>query len=117
MSVHESLIKESNLDKMVTQFQELSGNVEEMRSDLGFIGEALSGGGGDEDEDDLERELEDFLKDDADQIADPEMTRPQEQTITKDFVVGLPQVPIGKTPSVESYFEIREPKKKIIAAD
>lgn len=114
VSVHESLIKESNLDKMVTQFQELSGNVEEMRSDLGYIGEALSGGV-EEDEDDLEKELEDFLREDTDHATDTEMTRPQAQKIEKDIVVGLPQVPNREIPTIQSYFDIQEPKKIMTA--
>ena len=115
VSVHESLIKESNLDKMVTQFQELSGNVEEMRSDLGYIGEALSGGV-EEDEDDLEKELEDFLREDTDPATDPEMTRPQAQKIEKNIVVGLPQVPNREIPTIQSYFDIQE-RKKIMTAE
>ena len=111
VSVHESLIKESNLDKMVSQFQELSGNVEDMRSDLGYIGEALSGGA-EEDEDDLERELEQFLKEEKEPASEPMMTRPQPQQIDKDVVKGmLPQVPNHEIPSVQSYFKIEEPKK------
>lgn len=104
VTVHESLIKESNLDKMVTQFQELSGNVEEMRSDLGYIGEALSGGA-DEDEDDLERELDAFLTENNSSL-EPEMTRPPTQKIEqeKDVVIGMPQ--ISDLPSVQSYFDM-----------
>ena len=51
VTVHEKLIKESNLDKLVSQYQELSENVDEMRTDLGYIGEALKGG--EEDDEDL----------------------------------------------------------------
>lgn len=113
VTVHESLIKESNLDKMVTQFQELSGNVEDMRSDLGYIGEALAGGA-EEDEDDLERELDAFLKE-KDPSPEPEMRRPQTQKIEEDgnVVIGMPK--ISDLPSVQSYFEVEnlgESKKK-----
>lgn len=64
VQVHETLIKESNLEKLVTQYQELASNVDEMRADLGYINEALTGGDQD-DEDEIEKELEMFLQDDT----------------------------------------------------
>lgn len=64
VQVHETLIKESNLEKLVTQYQELASNVDEMRADLGYINEALTGDDQD-DEDEIEKELEMFLQDDT----------------------------------------------------
>lgn len=105
VSVHETLIKESNLDKLVSQYQELSSNVDDIRSDLGYIGEALNSGVED-DEYNLESELDEFLKGGEEQPESTlEMTNPKTQHIVKEVPIILPD-----TPSIQSYFE--EPEQK-----
>lgn len=116
--VHESLIKESNLEKLVTQYQELASNVDEMRADLGYINEALTGGDHD-DEAELEEELEMFLRDDAPAPApapaiDMNTTPPVNQEIASrgdvaDVAVAevLPAVPETVAAEVEATPAVR----------
>lgn len=61
VSVHENLIKECNLEKLVAQYQELQGNVDDMRNDINFIGDAVSSGNAIE-EYDWDKELNEFME-------------------------------------------------------
>lgn len=81
VSVHHDTIKESNLEKLVSQYQELSANVDDMRADLGYIGEALAGGDHDNEED-LEAELRDFLCEGS--SSSEQLVPPSRQFATKD---------------------------------
>ena len=112
VSVHETLIKESNLDKLVSQYQELSSNVDDIRSDLGYIGDALNSGIED-DEDNLERELDEILKGGEEQPESTpmlEMTNPKMQHIVKNNSPSDIPIILPDTPSIQSSFE--EPQQK-----
>jgi len=111
-------IKEVNLEKIVSQFQQMSSDMNESQADLGYINEALSGGVED-DEQDLEAELEQFLNEEipAENVALlanlsvpayaeglPSMA-PSTQTIES---ITLPAVPVVKVAvrQVTDYFPI-----------
>jgi hypothetical protein len=111
-------IKEVNLEKIVSQFQQMSSDMNESQADLGYINEALSGGVED-DEQDLEAELEQFLNEEipAENVALPAnlsvpayaeglpSMAPSTQTIES---ITLPAVPVVKVAvrQVTDYFPI-----------
>lgn len=105
VTVHEDLIKECNLDKLVSQYQELQNNVEDIRGDIGSIGESLQEA--DSDELDWEKELELFIAEDASGDA-PNSILQAPTPVQVDMSPSMPVVPVH---DVRKYFTNTVPSR------
>jgi hypothetical protein len=95
VSVHEELIKECNLEKLVSQYQELQGNVDEMRNDMNYVGDALSASPESEGVD-WDKELQAFLNEDQAEFVPQQLMAPaavEAERVGEVQMVPLPAVP------------------------
>ena len=113
VSAHESVIKDVSLDELVSQYQDMAAHVDEIRADMGVIGESVGNSAADDmTADSLERELEMFLAesdvsvdvaiDSTERAANMVPPSPQilQQSATQDF----PAVPMQNVRPVKAYF-------------
>jgi hypothetical protein len=96
VSVHEDLIKDCNLDKLVAQYQELQDNVDGIRSGFDDMAQMSAV---DPDEPDWDNELSNWLCEDEVVEKPAELTPPPQLEITSVVVEAaidsLPVVPSG----------------------
>jgi hypothetical protein len=95
-AAHEDTIKDISLEALVSQYQDMADNVDEMRENMGIIGESVKPLSSEDDSvDSLELELENFL---AEDIEEPFKARIEASTSTDApslQLVEMPSVPKG----------------------
>lgn len=106
---HEELIKDSSMQKLVEQYEELQMNVEDISNNAGYLGDVLRATTDQEngDVDDWEKELDDFLAE-GDDALDTSSTvsamknvplPPETQTIPNQSITPSSDLPV--VPSVQ----------------
>jgi len=100
--VHEEMIQNNKMDKLVSQYQELHDNVSNIRSDLGYIGSTMAESSVDEayTDEDFEQQLKDFLAEDEGEPATAEKpaTTPAPVSATVDApVAATADAPVAAT--------------------
>jgi hypothetical protein len=102
VAVHEDLIKDCNLDKLVAQYQELQDNVDGIRSGFDDMAQMSTA---DPDEPDWDSELSKWLNDDK-VVQPPEVTPPSTVVISAAAEAAIDALPV--LPSVPVQTSVRD---------
>jgi hypothetical protein len=96
VAAHEHIIKDVSLEALVSQYQDMADNVDEMRENMGIIGESVKPLSTEDDSvDSLELELENFLAEDIEEPIQPQFQGSTSTDAPSLQLVEMPSVPKG----------------------